>query len=616
MKPAAPYREVHLGPAGTQRRDRPDGSTILRSRFELQAYPERLGERLVHWAKVAPDRTFFAARSGQGAWETLTYREALDQVRRVGEALLGRSLDPDHGILILSENGREHLLLALAAMHVGIPYAPVSPAYSLMSKDLGRLRLVCEAMTPSLVFAADGVRFERALRSLAAPGVELVVAHGAPDGLAATPFEDLLAVPPGPGVDLAFERTGVDSVAKILFTSGSTGHPKGVINTQRMLCANQQQLLQTFPFLAEEPPVLVDWLPWNHTFGGNHNVGLVVYNGGSLYLDEGKPVAAGIRRTVENLREIAPTVYFNVPKGFEELIPFLESDEALGRRFFSRVRMLFYAGAGLSQHVWDRLEELAVKSCGRRIVMVTGLGCTESGPSAMFAHWPGSRSGLLGVPVPGLELKLVPVQGKLEARYRGPNVMPAYWRERRLSEAAFDEEGFYKTGDALKFEDSADADKGMLFDGRISEDFKLTTGTWVNVGGLRAALLAAGAPYLQDAVIAGADRDDLGVILFPNVAACREQWRLAESLTYEELAGLASVRDRLLAAVEAVNRDATGSANRFARAAVSARLPDIDRGEVTDKGSLNQRAILLHRADVVERMYAQPPADGRVRLSD
>jgi feruloyl-CoA synthase len=409
-------------------------------------------------------------------------------------------------------------------------------------------------------------------------------------------------------VQAAHERVNADTVAKVLFTSGSTGLPKGVINTHGMWCANLQQITQTFPFMRETPPLIVDWLPWNHTFGGNHNFGLMLYNGGSLYIDDGKPTPKGIATTIANLRDLAPTMYFNVPKGFEEVLGYLRREPELCQNFFSRLQMLFFAGASLPQAVWDGLDEVAERTTGQRVPMITGLGMTESGPSAMFANWPGAYSGLLGCPVSGLELKLVPNGDKREVRYRGPNVTPGYWRQPEATSAAFDEEGFFKTGDAVKFVDEAEPDKGLLFDGRIAEDFKLNTGTWVSVGMLRAAVIKAGAPLVQDAVIAGHDRAYLAALLFLNVEVCRAFVGLPASASAHEVLSSGVLRNKVQTVLDELASTATGSANFIARAVVAHEPPSIDVGEITDKGSLNQRIILRHRAAVVEALYAEPPA--------
>jgi feruloyl-CoA synthase len=604
---AAPFRDISLGRVDVEREARPDGTVLLRSRVPLGAYPRRLTERLLHWAEHAPDRVFLARRGPDGKWIELTYAQARNRVLGIAQALIDRGLSAERTVAILSENSIEHALLALAAMHVGVPYAPISPAYSLLSTDFGKLRHCLGLMRPGLVFAGDGVAYDRALHSAMPEGAEIVVAGAGFDRLAATK--------PTAAVDKAFEAVGPETVGKILFTSGSTGLPKGVINTQRMLCANLQQIMQALPCLAAEPPVIVDWLPWNHTFGGNHNFGIVLYNGGTLYIDDGKPVPALIAKTVENLREVAPTVYFNVPKGFEDLIPFFRREPALREKFFSRLQLIFYAGAGLPQPVWDALEALAVETLGERVVITSGLGMTESAPSAMFAHWKGSWSGLLGVPLSGLTLKLASVGDKAEARYRGPNVTPGYWRQPELTSGSFDEEGFYRTGDAVKFVDDARPEKGLLFDGRIAEDFKLSTGTWVSVGVMRAALLDAFQGLMQDAVITAPDHDFVGAILFPVWPACRVVAGLPDGAPMSEVAAHPAVRAKVQQALDALAAKATGSANRVARVLITDQPPSIDIGEVTDKGSFNQRIVLKHRAALVGEIYAEPPGARVVALS-
>jgi feruloyl-CoA synthase len=605
----APFRKVRLGSRAVEVRRNADGTILLQSPEPLGAYPQRVTERLVHWAERAPDRTFIAKRDASGAWRKLSYAETLRSVQQLAQALLDRKLSDERPLAILSGNDVEHALLALAAMHIGVPYAPISPAYSLVSKDLAKLRYILELLNPGLVFAADGQAFARAIDTVVPRETELAVTRNPPASRAATSFDELLATAPTEALERTHRNVGPDAIAKFLFTSGSTGQPKGVINTHRMLCANQQMILQSMPFIGDEPPVLVDWLPWNHTFGGNHNIGIALFNGGTLYIDDGRPLPGQIEHTVANLREIAPTMYFNVPKGFEMLIPYLDRDRALRERFFSRVAMLFYAGAGLSQHGWDELDRLATEACGERILMITGLGATETAPSVTFANWEAGRSGIIGLPAPGQEVKLAPVGAKLEIRVRGPNITPGYWRAPDVTRAAFDEQGFYRMGDAVRFVDPNDAQKGLLFDGRIAEDFKLATGTWVSVGPLRANFLTACAPFVQDVVIAGPDRDDVAVLIFPNVDACRGLCpELGAAATANDVLRHPAVRARFQTLLDRLAVAATGSANRIVRAIVLDTPPSLDVGEVTDKGSINQRAVLAHRAAIVDELYAEAPS--------
>jgi feruloyl-CoA synthase len=607
--PTAPVRRIPLGSPEVIVTRREDGSLLLRSPEALAPAPASLTERFGRWARETPDRTFIARRTAAGAWRTFGYAETFARFRAIAQALLDRKLSPDRPVVILSENDLEHALLALAAMHVGVPWAPVSSAYSLVSNDHAKLRYAIELLTPGLVFAADGERYAAAIRAAVPPGTEVVVTSVPVPGRATTLFDALAAARPTRAVDEAHAAVGPGTIAKLLLTSGSTGHPKAVINTHRMLCVNQQMIAQALPYLSEVPPVLVDWLPWNHTFGSNNNLGLVIHNGGTLYLDDGKPTPGEIEKSVRNLREIAPTVYFNVPRGFEELVPYLRRDPELRAKFFSRVGMLCYAGAGLSQPVWDAMDELAVQACGERILWVTGLGATETAPAVTFTRSDGVRSGMIGVPVPGVEVKLAPTEEKLELRVRGPSVTPGYWRRPELTGAAFDEEGFYRMGDAVRFVDPDDPRRGLVFDGRVAEDFKLTSGTWVSVGPLRAKLIAAGAPLVQDAVIAGLNRDWIGALIFPRLEDCRALCPgfPAKSAASEVLAQDA-VRARFQALLDALAREATGSSTRIARAIVLEAPPSIDASEITDKGSINQRAVLRTRAALVEELYADPPS--------
>ena len=547
--------------------ERRGGNIYLRSPQKLAPYARCVTEWLVRWSDKAPERTFLAERKGEG-WRKLGYRETYGAVRRIAQALLDRGLSPERPVAILSDNSVDHALLALGAMHVGIPVAPISPAYSLMSQDFGKLKHIFELVRPGLVFAADPAKFAPALAAV---------------GAKSTPVAELLESNPGGTQEREHARVGSQSVAKILFTSGSTGMPKGVPNTHGMLCANQQQLAQCWPFVEDRPPVVVDWLPWNHTFGGNHNFNLILRNGGTLYIDGGKPLPGLVDTTVRNLADIAPTLYFNVPRGYDLLLPYLERDEKLRRNFFRELDVLFYAAAALPQNLWDRLKKLG----GPQLAMLSAWGSTETSPLATSVHFHMDRPGVIGLPIPECELKLVPTGGKLEVRVRGPNVMSGYYKLPDLTREAFDDEGFYRIGDGVKFADGDDPAKGIVFDGRVAEDFKLTSGTWVNVGAIRVKLIAAADPLIQDAVITGHDRDEIGALAFLSAAAKDRP----------------DVRERLQAALAKLAAEG-GSSTHPRRLLVATEPPSIDANEITDKGYINQRAVLERRAALVAKLYA------------
>jgi feruloyl-CoA synthase len=579
-------RDVHFGHNSVTQRTAPDGSIYIESIYPLESFPARLTDSLDYWAERTPDRVFLGQRDDHGVWRTRTYAETRRGARNIAQSLLQKPLSVDRPIAILSGNDIEHALLGLGAMYAGIPYAPISTAYSLVSSDFGKLRHIFGLLTPGLVYAADAKAFGKAIDAVMPGDAELITSET---------FGALTATAAADAVDEAYSAVNPDTIAKILFTSGSTGVPKGVINTQRMLTSNQEIVRSILAFVTEEPPVLCDWMPWNHTFGGNHDFGFVLYNGGSLYIDEGKPTPGAIEATIRNLEDVEPTVYLNVPKGFEALLPYLRDRPGFRERFFRRLKLLYYAGAGISQPVWDELQQHAVAACGEQIVMFTGLGSTETGPAALFPGKDLKRAGDVGLPAPGVELKLVPNNGKLELRLRGPSVFPGYWREPELTRAAFDEEGFYRIGDALRFVDPTDVSKGFAFDGRLAEDFKLSTGTWVSAGPLRARFLHHCSPWAQDVVIAGHDRDEVAALVFANAQAC---------------AGLSpeQIQSKFQSLLRELAQVSTGSSNRIARAMIMTEPPSIDKHEATDKGSLNQGAILRNRAALVEELYSTSPS--------
>jgi feruloyl-CoA synthase len=579
---------------------REDGSILMWQSEPLGDWARCLPDRLVHWATATPDAPYLARRGADGAWVKLSYREVLTAVRSVGSALLALGLGPDRPVLILSENSLEHAVMALAAQYVGVPYAPVSPAYSLMSSDHSKLKGIADLLQPGLIFAQDGQKFAAAIAAIRKDDVALAVVDNPLPGCLG--FDALTSHVVHPQTEAAFEAITGDTVAKYLFTSGSTGSPKAVINTQKMMMSNMAMVADCFRFMQTTPPVVCDWAPWNHTASGNKVFNMVLTHGGTFYIDDGKPAPGPIAETIRNLREVSPTYYFTVPTGWDMLVREFEKDADLCRTFFADLDLMMYAGAGMAQHTWDTMQSLAAMYSKRGVRVVSGLGATETAPFALQTTEQSPVSGNIGVPARGVTLKLVPNQGKLEARLKAPSVSPGYYKDPEKTAGMCDEEGFYLLGDALRPADPEDFTKGFFFDGRVAENFKLRTGTWVAVGALRAALVNHFGPTVRDAVITGDNEAYLGALLFLNEAALRQRFEGSEPLA--ELIARADVRAFFQTRLSDFAKAQTGSATRVKRLILLSDPPDLDKGETTDKGSINQRAVKTVRADAVAAIYA------------
>ncbi len=601
-----PIRPVRLGNMAARAERRADGTSIIGSVEELGPYPRAIVDALEDWGARTPDAILIADREGEG-WRKLSFAQVLERIPPLAQALLDAGLSPERPLMILSGNEIEHFLLGMAAIWVGIPYAPISPAYSLISTDFGKLRHIAGLLTPGMIYASDGAKFAPAIEAVFGADVPLIVRANPIDGRAVSVFDDLLATPVTPAVAAAHAAITPDTVAKVLFTSGSTGLPKGVITTNRMMACNQQMIRQALAFVQDEPPVLLDWMPWNHVAGGSHNTGIAIYNGGTFYIDDGQPTPARFGRTLENLKTVQPTFFTNVPKAYEFLVAAFDEHPEARRNLFARLKLLQYAGAGLSQHVFDGLDRAARAETGERVMIITGYGSTETAPFAFTTTWAVEEAGHIGLPAAGMTIKLVPNGDKTELRLKGPNVTPGYWRDDEKTQEAFDEEGFYKIGDAVRFADAEDLTKGFVFDGRVTEDFKLSTGTWVNFAAVRGAVIAACAPLIRDVVVTGLDRNFIGAMIFPDLAACARHAGLPAETEARAILAHPAVREKFAESLAILAQQSTGSSNHVARALLMADAPDIDKGEVTDKGSINQRAVRTHRAALVESLYADTP---------
>jgi feruloyl-CoA synthase len=604
MTPAAATRtdlsETLFAKPAISAERRADGSIILKSTVPLGQSARCVGDWLEHWARQTPERVFLGDRASADApWRTVAYADALRQVCSVAAWILAQGLSAERPLVILADNSVDHALFALAAQHVGVPSAAISPAYSLMSKDFDKLKGMIRLLGPGAIFVSGTKPFAAALAAIAPLHSATIVSGDAGDSDVIA-FRAIAATAETPDVAEAFGAVTPNTIAKFLFTSGSTGTPKAVINTQRMLTSSQQAKAQTWAFLeGARDLVILDWLPWSHTFGANHNFNLVLRNGGTLYVDGGKPAPGLFATSLANLRSVMPTVYFNVPRGFDMLISALHGDDELRQKFFGEVKFAFYAGAALPQNLWDALEELSIKTVGRALPMVSAWGSTETSPLATDCHFQAKRSGNIGVPIPGTELKLVQLGDKLEVRVRGPNVTPGYWKAPELTAQAFDAEGFYLIGDAVTFADPDRPELGLFFDGRVAEDFKLNSGTWVSVGTLRVAGIAALAPLAQDIVVTGHGGDEVRFLVFPNIAACRAHAGLADSADVKEVIGHDKVRAAIAQGLAKLKAQGSNSSGHATRALLLAEPASVDGGEITDKGYINQRAVLTRRTSAV-----------------
>ena len=602
------FRKIEWLPRDIAVERRPDGVIVLKSRIPLQAYEKHIPASLAKWAKQAGERIWLAQRGGPDRqWRKVSYAEAKRIVDALTQGLLNLDLEEGRPVAILSGNSIEHALMTQAAMQARSPAAPVSPAYSLMSQDHLKLKYLFDLIKPAVVMVQDGPTFEKALKALDLTGITVVHVLRPCEGIKSVPFADLAATPVTSAVEESVAKITPDTVGKLLFTSGSTGMPKAVINTQEMMCANAAMMMQVRPRDPNGPiPTVLDWMPWNHTMGGNAAFNPVLVDGGTLYIDDGRPMPGQLEETIKNLREVSPTYYANVPAGYAALAAAMEKDDALCRSFFKNLSIMAYGGARLPDDLYERMQALAVKTTGERIVFYTGWGSTETAPTSTGTYWDTERVGLIGLPFPGVELKMVPCGSKYELRLRGINVTPGYFGQPELTETMFDEEGFYRIGDAGIFVDDSDPLQGIIFAGRVVEDFKLTTGTFVHVGSLRTDAIAAATPVVHDALVAGQDREFIALLAWPNLHACRQIVGNAEA-TFEDVVRHPEVIACLKRGLEAHNASCTGSSMRIARAMLMVEPPSIDGNELTDKGYINQRAGLERRADLVERLYAQKP---------
>lgn len=605
--PSATPPDIKLWSPDLDWKEDADGTFRIWRKDPLAPYPRHMSERIFHWASVTPDQVWMAERGADGAWVKITYGQLAEQIQCVAQGLIDLGLTPDQPIVILSGNSLKHAVLALAAQHIGIPSAAISTAYSLATDDFDKLRSVIAQLAPAMVFVQQSGPFLKALTSSVPKDV--IVASGADDvpSHKTVGWLDLVATTPTADVAREHAKTTPDTIAKFLFTSGTTGSPKAVIQTQRMLCSNQQMVLDCFAFMADEPPVVLDWAPWNHTASGNKVFYMALFNGGTYYIDAGKPTPALMAETIRNLHEISPTWYFNVPAGLEMLLEAMRDAPQLRDSFFRNLKMLMYAGAGLADHLWQEIKSLSIEATGHEILLTTGLGTTETGPFALYCTDAQDGPGNVGIPSQGIEMKLVPTSGKLEIRIKGPNVTPGYWQDDKTTTEAFDDEGYYGLGDALRFAVPGDPTFGFYFDGRIAENFKLATGTWVAVGNVRAVLNDALGGLARDVVVAGEGRNQLAAFLIPFRPAIERVVPDGASLSDAELLRHPALMAELAKRIAHYAKGLSGSSRRVARFMFLEQPLDGKRGELSEKGSVNQRAVLRNRAELIEVLYSDDP---------
>lgn len=599
----APIRDVTLWDSIVLSTTQADGSILVSQEEPLGSYPDRLSDRIKFWAQNTPDQIWMAERGKDDAWVNVTYAELLKNIRSVGQFLLGLGLSTDRPLLILSGNSISHGIMALGAQYAGIPSAAIAPAYSLFTGDFKKLKSIGDQITPGAIFVDKSEKFLPAVNAVFSD-LPLLAVEG--EGVAHT-YCDIVSTKADETVGVANAATGPNTIAKFMFTSGTTGSPKAVILTQKMICSNMEMVADCFAYFKNEPPILLDWAPWNHVAAGTKIFNMAIYNGGTFYIDGGKPTPALIGETIRNIREVSPNWYFNVPTGYDMLIEAMKEDEALAKSFFKNVKLFMYAGAAMAAHTWSALDKLAIEATGERIMLCTGLGATETTPFALFCTDPQDLPGNVGIPSKGLTLKLVPNQGKFEARLKGPSVTPGYWRNEKLTKDAFDEDGFYCLGDALRFADIDDASKGFFFDGRVAENFKLATGTWVAVGALRSKVTDALEGIAKDVVIAGAGKNELTALLVPSRPIAERLIDGGDQLSDKELFAHPDLVDKVATLLGTYNKTAGGSSLRVMRVLFIIDALSLDAGEVTDKGSVNQRAVLANRASDVEALYLDDP---------